>query len=228
MLGLMRSFSPIMAAALAAGLALLAPSAAHAQAGPNVAAHGFQPVTKQQQLPGYNTQPPPPALPGTLNQSAPAERTQLDLPPTESLFDAINRGDIATARDAINRGADLGGHNILGMTPLDLSVDLSRNDITFLLLSLRNGSAPAGVAPPAAAQAAAAAPATGSKPAPAKTAAATPAKPTAKIAAVAPRPAAIPVATVKTAAPAQPYVPPGSTGTPNPQAGFLGFGGTAQ
>jgi hypothetical protein len=57
--------------------------------------------------------------------------------PTDALFDAINRGDIAGARDALNRGADLNGVNILGMTPMELSVDLGRNDISFLLLSMR-------------------------------------------------------------------------------------------
>jgi hypothetical protein len=57
--------------------------------------------------------------------------------PTDALFDAINRGDIGTARDAISRGADLHGHNVLGMTPLELSVDLGRNDISFMLLSMR-------------------------------------------------------------------------------------------
>jgi hypothetical protein len=31
--------------------------------------------------------------------------------------------------------------NVLGMTPLEASVDLGRNDITFLLLSLRGASA---------------------------------------------------------------------------------------
>ncbi|MDQ2764920.1 MAG: hypothetical protein M3Y22_16010 [Pseudomonadota bacterium] len=53
------------------------------------------------------------------------------------MFDAINRGDIVAARDALNRGADLNGVNILGMTPMELSVDLGRNDISFLLLSMR-------------------------------------------------------------------------------------------
>jgi hypothetical protein len=57
--------------------------------------------------------------------------------PNDELFDAINRGDIASARDALNRGADLHGRNILGMTPLELSVDLGRNDISFMLLSMR-------------------------------------------------------------------------------------------
>jgi hypothetical protein len=59
------------------------------------------------------------------------------MPPTDALFDAINRGDILAARDALNRGADLNGVNILGMTPMELSVDLGRNDISFLLLSMR-------------------------------------------------------------------------------------------
>ena len=60
--------------------------------------------------------------------------------PNDMLFDAINRGDAGDAREALARGADLGAHNVLGMTPVDLSVDLSRNDITFLLLSLRGAS----------------------------------------------------------------------------------------
>jgi hypothetical protein len=82
----------------------------------------------------------PPALPGARvnkSEAAPAEPGAADLPPTEALFDAINRGDMLSARDAVNRGADLNGHNVLGLSPLDLSVDLGRNDITFLLLSLR-------------------------------------------------------------------------------------------
>lgn len=85
----------------------------------------------------------PPSVPGT---KAPEEAAQptispSDMTPTDALFDAINRGDIAGARDAINRGADLQGVNILGLTPLELSVDLGRNDISFLLLSMRDGDA---------------------------------------------------------------------------------------
>ena len=57
--------------------------------------------------------------------------------PNDALFDAINRGDIAAARDALSRGAELDAHNLLGMTPMELSVDLGRNDISFLLLSYR-------------------------------------------------------------------------------------------
>jgi hypothetical protein len=88
---------------------------------------------------------PPPAVPGAVARPgtvAPADRTAADLPPTEALFDAINRGDIATARDAVSRGADIDATNLLGLTPLELSIDLSRNDITFLLLSLRGGGSP--------------------------------------------------------------------------------------
>ena len=90
------------------------------------------------------SQPPPAAVPGARARPdtvAPADRAAADLPPTEALFDAINRGDIVTARDAVSRGADLDGTNLLGLTPLELSVDLGRNDISFLLLSLRGAGA---------------------------------------------------------------------------------------
>ncbi len=88
----------------------------------------------------YKANPPPDAIPGArprMQSVAPPEKSTVDMPPTEALFDAINRGDIMTARDAISRGADLDGTNLLGVTPLELSVDLGRNDISFLLLSLR-------------------------------------------------------------------------------------------
>lgn len=90
--------------------------------------------------------PPPVALPGAApKQQAIAPPTQVPtlMSPTDELFDAINRGDMATVRDALNRGADLSAPNQLGLTPLDLSIDLGRNDISFLLLSMR-GAAPAG------------------------------------------------------------------------------------
>src|SRR6202012_5975497 len=69
--------------------------------------------------------------------AAPSSHAPTDLQPTDALFDAINRGDIAAARDALNHGADMNGVNVLGMTPMELSVDLGRNDISFLLLSMR-------------------------------------------------------------------------------------------
>ncbi len=106
---------------------------------------------------GHQNLPAPAAIPGARSNPstvAPASRAAADLPPTDALFDAINRGDIAAARDAVSRGADLDGTNVLGLTPLEQSVDLSRNDITFMLLSMRGGgdvssSASASVAPAA-------------------------------------------------------------------------------
>jgi hypothetical protein len=95
--------------------------------------------------------PLPPALPGAKSDPslvAPATKNASEMNPTDALFDAINRGDIAAARDAISRGADLDGHNILGMTPMELSIDLSRRDITFLLLSFRGTDAGSGGPPP--------------------------------------------------------------------------------
>lgn len=153
----------------------------------------------------------PPALPGATPRAdrvAPSAAVTIT-DPTEALFDAINRGDIGTARDAIDRGADLGGHDVLGMTPLELSVDLGRNDITFLLLSLRGGDSRPRAARQA--QTARTPAATGGK-----VAAATPAKPTTKAPA---RPAAAHPATTPVA---QQFA--GGSGTPDPAAGFLGFG----
>lgn len=87
---------------------------------------------------------PPTAIPGAEGGDDEAGEggghPNKDLEPTVALFEAINRGSVSSARDAINRGADLNGHNILGQTPLDMSIDLNRNPITFLLLSLRNSS----------------------------------------------------------------------------------------
>ena len=93
---------------------------------------------------GQRTERPPPAsLPGARARPdtvIPLKGGTSDLAPTDALFDAINRGDILSARDAINRGADLDSTNLLGLTPIELSVDLGRNDISFLLLSLRGAS----------------------------------------------------------------------------------------
>jgi hypothetical protein len=85
----------------------------------------------------------PPVLPGTKSASEPAEPTAAptSMSPNEALFDAINRGDLASARDAINRGAELSAHNLLDLTPLELSIDLGRNDISFMLLSMRGDTA---------------------------------------------------------------------------------------
>jgi hypothetical protein len=152
----------------------------------------------------------PAGLPGARGDAGVAPPTAAlgSMKPTEALFDAVNRGDVAGARDALSRGADIDGRNILGLTALELAIDLGRNDLTFLLLSLRNGVPGARTAK--ADQTAAAAP-VAVRPAPV-------AKPVAAVAArtVAPQPMR---ATVRYA---------GDPGTPAPAAGFLGFGGTTQ
>ncbi len=158
---------------------------------------------------------PPPALPGAASHAdavAPATRIPTDMSPNDALFDAINRGDIAAARDALSRGAELEAHNLLGLTPMELSVDLGRNDISFLLLSYRGSDSSQGnSARPqdAQAQAKAAKPGT-----PATT-------PVAKPAA---REPVVPVKAVVPAAPQTPRLFANDGGSPVPGAGFLGFG----
>jgi len=86
---------------------------------------------------------PPPSIPGAeVNPDTviPADKGTAELLPNEALFDAITRGDIASARDALNRGAQLDAHNVLGQTPTEASISLDRNDITFLLLSMRGAN----------------------------------------------------------------------------------------
>ncbi len=84
---------------------------------------------------------PPPAIPGAQPDEnaavVPADRLAAEMSPNDALFDAISRGDMAAAKDALNRGAQLDSKNVLGQTPIDASIDLDRNDITFLLLSMR-------------------------------------------------------------------------------------------
>jgi len=164
----------------------------------------------------------PPGLPGARvdeDTVAPSDRPAAEMRPTEALFDAINRGDISAARDAINRGAELNARSILGMTPLDLAIDLARKDIAFLLLSLRGSDdrpAPrAGVASntraPNRAQPAEAPQATRQPPRPNGTQSGI------QSARVAPTPGP--------AAPQGARLFAGDGGTPAPDAGFLGFDG---
>ena len=144
---------------------------------------------------------PPPALPGAGagNAPAPSTRVPTDMEPNDALFDSINRGDIATARDAISRGADLHAHNILGMTPLELSIDLGRNDISFMLLSMRAAD--------------------DTRPAVRAAVAKDDTKhPVRQAKKVSPRPAAPVPAAQQTA-----RLFSGDGGAPNPNAGFLGF-----
>jgi hypothetical protein len=188
--------------------------AAHAQIGPmdpnQMAAHAADRVPAQTS----KVLPQPPALPGAVSSggAAPATKIPLDMSPNDALFDAINRGDVAAARDALGRGADLRAHNILGMTPMEVSVDLGRNDISFLLLSYRGSDQSGGRQPPTAV-AAAAQPATSTKATPAKTASRNP---------IVPVKAEAPVPTP--AAPQTPRLFANDGGTPVPSAGFLGFG----
>jgi ankyrin repeat protein len=83
-------------------------------------------------------QPSVAGLPGS-RRSGPVNQGTIDstlLSPNDELFDSINRGDITAARDALSRGADLGATDAVGQTPIDLSVSLARNNITFLLVTL--------------------------------------------------------------------------------------------
>jgi hypothetical protein len=195
-MGMRRSLIILAAtAALLPGAALAQTIAPAGQVGP-----------KQNVDVSHKPPPAPPALPGAESTGpiVGAERAARNLAPNAALFDAIDRGDLAAAREALGRGADVNARNTLGETALDLSVDLARNDITFLLLSARNGEpapgAPIGGNPIRQVAASGTVPATGSaRSAPA-------ARP-------APR-----------AAPVRPVTLSTDPGTPNPSAGFLGFG----
>jgi hypothetical protein len=133
---LLRSLSVL---GLGAVLGVAAPSAGWAQLNSAIPGGGRGSPITARAAPEKPIVPAPDAVPGDKARAPAAPSTHLagDMEPTEALFDAINRGDIASARDALNRGADLNGVNVLGMTPMELSVDLGRNDISFLLLSMR-------------------------------------------------------------------------------------------
>ena len=199
--------SALLLSALIASAVGFAPVARAQMGGAMDPSHLIQQGAKMAPQDTTPTVAPPPALPGAASHAdsvAPATRLPTDMSPNDALFDAINRGDIAAARDALSRGADLGAHNVLGMTPMELSVDLGRNDISFLLLSYR-GSDTAQSAP---AQATNAPP--GAKP---------------KVAAAKPAPRA-PVVRVKADLPQAQQAPrlyANDGGTPVPGAGFLGF-----
>ncbi len=203
------------ALALALGLALTAP-AARAQlmggaAGPGDVLAGSKGPLGSKSAP--TTHAAPSALPGAspAQKVAPSEVSPSSMNPTSALFDAINRDDVAAARDALNRGAELQGHNVLGMTPLQLSIDLGRNDITFLLLSMHAGEG--GAAPPPAGPSGPGGMLAG------KTASSAPAR---QAAPARSRPARAPVV-ARSAPPAAPARVAGNGGTPVPSAGFLGF-----
>jgi len=196
-------------------LSVIASSTGWAQIGGGAGGGGASRGGHAQDPPDKPPEPAPDPIPGSKPKQpvAPATKPIGDMQPTDALFDAINRGDVAAARDALNRGADMNGVNILGMTPMELSVDLGRNDISFLLLSMRGedtnrGSRALGrdsaLSAPPSKTAHAAKPAGPSKTGPGRAAqmANTPV-------------ASRPVATPKLLA--------NDGGTPLPSAGFLGF-----
>jgi hypothetical protein len=203
-----RSFVLLSAVGLAA---VCLPSLAHAQIGPMDPGSALQ--RRAQSTPDLtkHEQAPPPALPGATSradQVAPATRIPTDMSPNDALFDAINRGDIAAARDALSRGAELNAQNVLGMTPMELSVDLGRNDISFLLLSYRNTDSSSAPSAQATAATPAEKPNARSRKAVAKSVARKPAEP---------------VRAVASAAPQTPRLFANDGGAPVPNAGFLGF-----
>lgn len=153
----------------------------------------------------------PTGLPGVGSVTPLATGPQLAKPasgdPTQELFTAITKNDYGSAQDAVSRGADLTAKDEFGETPLDLSIALNRNNITFLLLGTRNELALQGGSM-GAPWALNTAPSGQGKPGKAK-----------HITNPAMVPAKAPAATAPHAA-----IPAGDTGTPNPQAGFLGFG----
>jgi ankyrin repeat protein len=130
---------------LAVSVALIAGFAIAAAAfAPPVMAQQVAPAMKSARKPSAPpSSAPPSALPGAqlgADRVVPSDKSAADMSPTDALFDAVTRGDISAAQDAINRGADFNARNVLGLTPLDESIDLGRNNITFLLLSLRGAS----------------------------------------------------------------------------------------
>jgi hypothetical protein len=200
-----RVLSAIALGALATTLALPALAQGASGYGPHVLPSTYK---------NPKSDPLPPGVPGARTSTAPAaepSRLASDMSPNDALFDAINRGDLAAARDALNRGALLSAQNVLGMTPLDLSVDLGRDDITSVLLSMR-GADPSLRSKPIAT-------AVSTRPTKA-TKVAKPAPHVQTVARVQPVANEKPVAKVKP----QPTRYADDSGTPNPAAGFLGFG----
>jgi hypothetical protein len=190
---------PIVTALAALYVTLaVAPAFAETQAEQQAAAQADaeERAKRAEQIKEMNAKAPPPAIPGAVSsgEAAPATKNAAEMSPNDALFDAINRGDAAAARDAVNRGAQLEAKNVLGQTPIDAAIEANRNDITFLLLSMRSfigASAPHVVA-----------------------AATAPARPAGRHS----RPTLH-----ATNVAAQVARPPANPGTPNPAVGFNGF-----
>ena len=192
----------ILALTLATSLCLLAAAPALAQSASEKEAIALQEAQEKAKRAEAEKEArakaPPPAIPGAefSGDVAPATKNPAAMSPNDALFDAINRGDGPAARDAMSRGAQLDAKNVLGQTPLDAAIEANRNDITFLLLSLR-GAAGSGAQRPRLASAQVP---------------------------VAVHGGAHGAAAVKTAAVAPPArTVSADRGTPNPAVGFTGF-----
>jgi len=155
---------------------------------------------QQQQAPTIGAAP---ALPGLAVRRAPgpaaATVDPTELSPNAALFDAIARGDLGAARDAVGRGASIGARNQLGLTPLDSAVDHGRSDIVFYLLSTRDTTRGPVISEPAS-----------GRPAP-------------QPALSAPRPAPQREAAPAPSVPRSAELWAGNGGAARPEAGFLGF-----
>jgi hypothetical protein len=190
----------LLAAAVGAGL-LLAPAARaqsmvpNGQSGPQVQPKAPAPDFAPPAIPGAG------AAPGIATAPKVAKTDQGD--PTTELFTAINANDYAGAQDAISRGANLTAQNKLGETPLDLSIALNQNSITFLLLGARNEDG---------------------TPAPAEAIPASTHHHTYSYSHATPAAMDAPPARAPAVRPAAPTASGSDPGTPNAAAGFLGFG----
>ena len=118
---MIRPFKPVLCGCVpivvALATALMAPPAAAQLNDLGAAQKARTPTPKAE-----TKQDLPPALPGATQQrdtAIPSNGPTTGMSPNDLLFDAINRGDIADARDALSRGADLEARNILGLTPID-------------------------------------------------------------------------------------------------------------
>lgn len=144
-------FRALGLAALFAGFGFMSPAVAQ-MAGPGGLSSSLGPIGGTSNL-HSRSQPQeiaPPALPGASgagNVSA-GPVTDVNGDPTKLLFKAINHGDYVQARAAVGRGANLQARNALGETPIELSVELNRDRITFMLLSARAEEAPSTSAVP--------------------------------------------------------------------------------
>jgi len=193
------------AVAVLAGFGFFSAGAAIGQSMPETGPGGAGMQGPQIQPPVRTPDIAPPALPGAGSAPGLATAPQPVKPitgdPTTALFDAINKNDYNAAQDALSRGADLTAQDPLGETPLELSVDLNRNSITFMILAARNetGTESGGIA-------------TGQ-------------------AALTSAPQSVPVRHHRHVEPANLVSPPmatgpaygSATGTPNASAGFNGF-----